>query len=62
MARVTGQTQQHLSAQIRRQISAELTSRYLRALPGFKVEPELPAALREKLEEIERRERRRRES
>jgi hypothetical protein len=57
MSRADREERTGLAAEVRRQASASLTSRYLRSLPMFQVEPDLPAAVRELLGEIDRAER-----
>jgi hypothetical protein len=49
---------EELGKGIRRLIGSEANARYLRALPLFRVEPELPADLRSLLRAIDRPERR----
>lgn len=54
MSRSNGDQPHTLPASIRRQIGTEANLRYLRSLPTFRVDPELPVDLREILNEMER--------
>jgi hypothetical protein len=56
MSRSNGDRSHTLSASIRRQIGTEANVRYLRSLPAFRVDLELPADLREILNKMERNE------
>ena len=54
MSRSKGNKLNALTASIRRQASTEANRRYLRALPEFRVDAELPTDLRRMLGEMER--------
>lgn len=54
MSRSKGDKSNTLPACIRRQIGTEANMRYLRALPEFRVDAELPIDLRRMLGEMER--------
>jgi hypothetical protein len=54
MSRSNGNKSQTLPASIRRQIRTEANARYLRSMPAFRIETELPADLRKILTEMER--------
>ena len=54
MSRSNGDTSNTLPASIRRQACTEANRRYLRALPEFRVDAELPLDLHRMLGEMER--------
>jgi hypothetical protein len=54
MSRSNGDQSHTLPAGIRRQIGSETNLRFLRSLPVFRVDTELPVDLREILSEMER--------
>lgn len=54
MSRSNGDKSNTLPASIRRQAGTEANMRYLRTLPEFRVDAELPIDLRRKLGEMER--------
>lgn len=56
MSRNNGDQSRTLPASIRRQFGTEANVRYLRSLPAFRVDAELPADLREILDEMKRKE------
>ena len=47
-------THDQLAVQMRRQMRSGQMARFVRALPGFRVEPELPGAMTQLLEAIDR--------
>ncbi|BCH20811.1 hypothetical protein MesoLjLc_05690 [Mesorhizobium sp. L-8-10] len=60
MSRSNGNQPTRISAQIRRQIGTAENKRFLRAMPLFKVDPELPETLDHLLDELDRAEKRKR--
>lgn len=54
MSRSNGDKSNTLQATIRRQIGTEANMRYLRSLPEFQADAELPMGLRRMLGEVER--------
>lgn len=60
MSRSNGNQPTQLSAQIRRQIGTADNKRFLRAMPLFKVDRELPKDLDHLLDELDRAEKRKR--
>lgn len=54
MSRSNGDQPHTLPANIRRQIGSEANVRFLRAMPAFRVDAELPTDLRDKLKELDR--------
>lgn len=54
MSRSNGDNSNTLQSSIRRQAGTEANTRYLRALPEFRVDAELPMDLRRMLGEMER--------
>lgn len=62
MSRSSGATPNEISKEIRRQIGQAANKRFLRSLPQFHVDPDLPEPFTGLLAEIERTELRRRKN
>jgi len=60
MSRSNGEQPNQLSAEIRRQMGTAANTRFLRALPLFRADPEIPEPFVRLLREIDRAERRER--
>jgi hypothetical protein len=53
MARKDGERRERLPADIRRQLGTEATTRFLRTLPTFRTESDIPDRLRELLDRLD---------
>jgi hypothetical protein len=53
MARAIDKTTSTLAAEIRRQLGTETMSRFVRSLPAFKPDPEIPGNIRDLLGKLD---------
>ncbi|MER8875538.1 hypothetical protein [Mesorhizobium sp. M0684] len=53
MPRRNGEKRDGLAADIRRQLGTEATKRFLRTLPGFRTESDIPDRLKELLDRLD---------